>query len=102
MVDSWRRNWAELATMFKYPAPIRKMIYTTNIIEGFHRQIRKVTKTKGAFSNDRALIKLLYLAQDRIATDWQRAPRDWKLILNALVIFYEDRIKDYVENDDTV
>ena len=76
MVDSWRRNWAELATMFKYPAPIRKMIYTTNIIEGFHRQIRKVTKTKGAFSNDRALIKLLYLAQDRIAKDWQRAPRD--------------------------
>ena len=77
MVDSWRRNWAELATMFKYPAPIRKMIYTTNIIEGFHRQIRKVTKTKGAFSNDRALIKLLYLSQDRIAKDWQRAPRDW-------------------------
>jgi transposase-like protein len=102
MVDSWKRNWPELATMFKYPAAIRKMIYTTNMIEGFHRQIRKVTKTKGAFSNDRALIKLLYLAQDRIAKDWQRAPRDWKQILNALVIFYEDRIKEDVENDDTV
>lgn len=102
MVDSWKRNWPELATMYKYPAPIRKMIYTTNLIEGFHRQIRKVTKTKGAFTNDRALMKLLYLAQDRISKDWKRPPRDWKQVLNALAIFYEDRMIDHIEKNDTV
>lgn len=102
MVDSWKRNWPELATMYKYPAAIRKMIYTTNMIEGFHRQIRKATKTKGAFSNEKALIKLLYLAQDRIARGWKKAPREWKQILNALVIFFEDRIKDELERNDTV
>ena len=72
------------------------MIYTTNAIEGFHRQIRKATKTKGAFTSERALVKLLYLAQARITAKWQRAPVEWKAILNTLVIYYEDRIEKYL------
>jgi transposase-like protein len=62
VLDSWERNWDKLSTYFKYPAEIRKLIYTTNTIEGYHRQIRKVTKTKGAFTSDMALLKLIYLA----------------------------------------
>ena len=65
VIKSWRNNWHKLCTFFKYAADIRRMIYTTNTIEGFHRQIRKVTKTKGAFTNDMALLKVVYLA-DRI------------------------------------
>ena len=60
-VKSWRNNWSELATFFKYPPEIRKLIYTTNAIENFNRQLRKVTKTKSAFVSDDALMKLLYL-----------------------------------------
>jgi transposase-like protein len=62
VIDSWKRNWEKLSTYFKYTAEIRKLIYTTNTIEGYHRQIRKVTKTKGAFTSDMALLKLIYLA----------------------------------------
>ncbi len=66
VIESWRNNWAKLTTYFRYDAFIRKLIYTTNTIEGFHRQIRKVTKTKGAFTPDMALLKLMYLAHNNI------------------------------------
>ena len=62
VIDSWRRNWDRLTTYFRYDKSIRKLIYTTNTIEGFHRQVRKVTKTKGTFTSDMALMKLIYLA----------------------------------------
>ena len=62
VIESWQRNWEQLSQYFQYTEPIRKIIYTTNAVEGFHRQIRKVTKTKGAFTNDMALLKLVYLA----------------------------------------
>ena len=65
VIDSWRRNWDRLATYFRYDKSIRKLIYTTNTIEGFHRQVRKVTKTKGAFTSDMALLKLIYLAHKK-------------------------------------
>ncbi|MBF0464899.1 MAG: transposase, partial [Nitrospirae bacterium] len=62
VIKSWKTNWDNLSNYFKYPKEIRTLIYTTNAIEGFHRQIRKVTKTKGAFSSETALLKLLYLS----------------------------------------
>ena len=75
VIEQWRRNWERLSRYFKYPEDIRRIMYTTNTVEGFHRQLRKVTKTKGAFSNDNALIKLLYLAQNRITSKWRRPPK---------------------------
>lgn len=66
VIRSWNNNWARLSTYFAYTQPIRKMIYTTNAVEGNHRQVRKVTKTKGAFTSDMALLKLVYLATRRI------------------------------------
>ena len=69
-VKSWRNNWSELATFFKYPPEIRKLIYTTNAIENFNRQLRKVTKTKSAFVSDDALMKLLYLTTMNIVEKW--------------------------------
>ncbi|MCG8323612.1 MAG: IS256 family transposase, partial [Cytophagales bacterium] len=70
VVQSWENNWEKLTTYFQYTAPIRKLIYTTNAVEGYHRQIRKVTKTKGAFTSDMALLKLVYLATKNIEKKW--------------------------------
>ena len=77
VIKSWRNNWHKLSTFFKYAADIRRLIYTTNTIEGFHRQIRKVTKTKGAFTNDMALLKLVYLASQRIEEKWTMPLANW-------------------------
>lgn len=70
VLESWRRNWEKLSTYFKYSEQIRRLIYTTNAIEGFHRQVRKVTKTKGAFPSDIALLKLIYLSHQNISRKW--------------------------------
>ena len=70
VIESWETNWERLTRYFQYPAAIRRLIYTTNMVEGFHRQLRKVTKTKGAFTTDTALIKLLYLTIERITEKW--------------------------------
>lgn len=72
VIASWRRNWDRLSVYFAYTPEIRRVIYTTNIIEGFHRGLRKVTKTKGAFASDDALMKLLYLVQEEITSKWKR------------------------------
>jgi transposase-like protein len=93
IIESWKRNWEKLSTYFKYPEPIRRLIYTTNTIEGFHRQIRKVTKTKGAFTSDMALLKLIYLAQERITQKWTHPLWNWNQILSQLIIFFPDRIQ---------
>jgi len=66
VLESYRNNWPKLTTYFWYDAAVRKLIYTTNTIEGFHRQVRKVTKTKGGFTSDMALLKLIYLAHQNI------------------------------------
>jgi transposase-like protein len=92
VIKSWRNNWHKLSTFFKYAADIRRMIYTTNTIEGFHRQIRKVTKTKGAFTNDMALLKLVYLASERIAEKWTMPLQNWALTMQQLSIIFEGRI----------
>lgn len=70
VIASWRRNWDKPSTYFQYTKPIRKIIYTTNTVEGYHRQIRKVTKTKGAFTSGEALLKLTYLATGNIMKKW--------------------------------
>ena len=91
-VKSWRVNWTELSTMFKYPPEIRKLIYTTNAIENFNRQLRKVTKTKSAFVSDDALMKLLYLTTMQIVDKWTMPVRDWGIILDNLMIYFGDRV----------
>jgi putative transposase len=93
VIDSWKRNWDRLTTYFQYPAAIRKLIYTTNTIEGFHRQIRKVTKTKGAFTSDMALLKLIYLATQNIQKKWTQPLQNWALTVSQLSIKFGDRLK---------
>lgn len=91
-VSSWRNNWAELSTYFKYPQAIRKLIYTTNAIENFNRQLRKVTKSKTIFPNDYALQKSLYLAMADTSSKWTSRIRGWDQILSQLTIYFEGRI----------
>ena len=91
-VKSWRVNWNELSTMFKYPPEIRKLIYTTNAIENFNRQLRKVTKTKSAFVSDDALMKLLYLTTMQIVDKWTMPIRNWGMILDNLMVYFGDRV----------
>jgi putative transposase len=93
VLESWNRNWDKLSTFFKYPAAIRKLIYTTNTIEGFHRQIRKVTKTKGAFTSDMALLKLIYLATLNIQKKWTQPLQNWSITVSQLSIIFSDRLK---------
>ncbi len=92
-INSWRNNWPKLSTYFKYDPAIRKMIYTTNTIEGFHRQVRKVTKTKGAFPSDMALLKLIYLAYCNIQKKWTAPLQNWAMTVSQLSIWFEGRIK---------
>ncbi|ULQ56516.1 IS256 family transposase [Flavihumibacter rivuli] len=93
VIDSWHRNWSKLRTYFKYSPAIRKLVYTTNAIEGFHRQIRKVTKTKGAFTSDMALLKLIYLATMNIQKKWSKPLPNWALTVSQLSIIFGDRLK---------
>lgn len=93
VIESWRRNWEKLTTYFKYPAAIRKLVYTTNTIEGYHRQIRKVTKTKGAFTSDMALLKLMYLATKNIEKKWTMPLANWSITVSQLSIIFGDRLK---------
>ena len=92
VIKSWRNNWHKLSIFFKYSADIRRLIYTTNTIEGFHRQIRKVTKTKGAFTNDMALLKLVYLASQQVAEKWTMPLQNWGLTMQQLSIIFEGRL----------
>jgi transposase-like protein len=91
-IQSWRSNWHRLSTYFEYPDAIRKMMYTTNSIEAFHRQIRKVTKTKGAFTSDAALLKLVYLATVRVVEKWSVVIHNWAIIASQLQLIFNDRI----------
>lgn len=93
VIDSWQRNWSKLSTYFDYSEGIRRLIYTTNTIEGFHRQIRKVTKTKGAFTSDMALLKLIYLATQNIQKKWTQPLQNWSLTVSQLSIKFGDRLK---------
>lgn len=89
---SWRHHWPQLATFFKYPTEVRTLIYTTNTIEGFNRQLRKVTKNKCVFPTDDSLFKMLYLAMIDITKKWSGRRRDWGQIYSQLSIFFADRL----------
>ena len=93
VITSWKNNWHKLSTYFKYSEDIRKLIYTTNTIEGFHRQVRKVTKNKGAFTSDMALLKLIYLAQRNISKKWTQPLHNWSLTVSQLSIIFGHRLK---------
>jgi putative transposase len=90
--QSWRRNWTQVIPFFAYPADIRKVIYTTNAIESLNMSLRKVTKNRGSFPNDEAMLKLLYLALRNIAKKWTLPIRDWKAAMNRFSILFEDRM----------
>jgi putative transposase len=92
VINSWRNNWPKLSTYFKYDPAIRRLIYTTNTIEGFHRQVRKVTKTKGAFPSDMALLKLIYLAYRNIRKKWTAPLQNWGMTVSQLSIWFQGRI----------
>ncbi|PYI49993.1 IS256 family transposase [Paenibacillus flagellatus] len=92
IVRSWRTNWDEIATFFKYPPEIRKLIYTTNMIESYHRQLRKVTKGKSIFPTDESLLKMLYLATMDATRKWTGRVQNWGQILLQLSVFFPDRI----------
>ena len=91
-IASWRNNWPQLSTYFKYPPEIRKIIYTTNAIENFNRQLRKVTKAKSVFPTDDSLFKSLYLAMMDITKKWTGKSWDWGQTLDQLCIYFEGRI----------
>lgn len=94
VIRSWENNWLELTTYFKYPQGIRRMIYTTNIIEGYHRQLRKVTKTKTAYPSDDALRKIIYLATIDVAKKWTMPLRNWTDCISQLIIYFDGRLDD--------
>lgn len=91
---SWRANWANLSPYFKYPQEVRTLIYTTNAIENFNRQLRKVTKSKSVFPTDDSLLKMLYLAMVDITKKWTGRRKDWGVIHSQLEIFFADRLPD--------
>jgi len=99
VIESWERNWDRLSNYFQYSQRVRKVIYTTNIIEGFNRQLRKVTKTKGAFTSDDALMKLLFLVQDNITAKWNRPVHNWNQTLSQLSIIFDERLNSISEKE---
>ena len=94
VLQSWNNKWENLSVYFKYPKEIRKVIYTTNIIESVHRQFRTLTKTKGAFPNDDSLLKLLFMGIKNAEQKWTMPIRNWSLTLSQLAIHFEGRLDD--------
>ena len=89
---SWRENWPNLSTYFKFPQEVRRLIYTTNTIEGFNRQLRKVTKSKAVFPTDDSLLKMLYLAMVDITKKWTGRRQDWSQIHAQMAVYFADRM----------
>ncbi len=96
VINSWKTNWAELSTYFEYSEPIRRIIYTTNTVEGFNRQIRKITKSKGGFTNDDALFKIVFLVYKDISKKWDKAISNWAEIMSQLSIVFNERIAGHL------
>ena len=95
-LENWRRDWPRLIPMFQYGPEIRRLIYTTNTVEGLHRQLRKTTKTKGAFTSEDALKKLLFLTLKRILEKWDTPIYAWKTIFTQLKIHFNERLNPYL------
>jgi len=96
VINSWKNNWNELSAYFEYTEPVRRIIYTTNTIEGFNRQIRKITKTKGGFNNDDSLKKLVYLVYRNISKKWQKTVPNWAEIISQFGIIFQERLEPYL------
>lgn len=92
VIQSWRNKWEHLSAYFKYPEPIRRVVYTTNSIEAVHRQFRKLTKTKAGFPNHTSLLKLLYLGIQNASKKWTMPIQNWNLTLSKLAIYFEGRL----------
>jgi transposase-like protein len=97
VIRSWRNKWNNLSAYFKYPEPIRKIIYTTNAVEAVHRQFRKLTKTKGAFPDENSLLKLLYAGILNATKKWTRPIQNWNLSLSQLAIYFDGRLDNILE-----
>jgi len=93
VINSWTNNWTELSAYFRYSEPIRRIIYTTNTVEGFNRQVRKITKSKGGFSNDESLFKLVYLIYRDIAKKWEKSISNWGEIISQFSIHFAERLE---------
>jgi transposase-like protein len=91
-VKSWEENWDILSTFYAYPPEVRKIIYTTNIIEGLNRQFRQITKNKPSFTSDDSLRKMLYLASKKIVAHWTTRCRNWDMVLAQLDLIFSDRL----------
>jgi putative transposase len=96
ILKSWDANWAELSTYFKYPQEVRTLIYTTNAVEGFHRMLRKFTKTKSIYPSDDALRKSVYLSIREISKKWTMPIKDWGCIIGQLIMFFGDRLQNQI------
>jgi transposase-like protein len=95
-VSAWERNWYRIAAMYQFTPEIRRLIYTTNPIEGFNRQLRKVTKNRGVFPDDDSVLKLLYLATQEVVRKWTQRVANWNAILAQLAIHFEERVTNYL------
>ena len=95
-VKSWRMNWNRLATFFKYPEEIRRIIYTTNVMENLNRKMRKITKNKGTFPTDDSLFKMLYLGTMDVSQRWTLQVKNWGYIINQFHIYYGERVERYI------
>jgi putative transposase len=92
ILKSWDDNWTELSTYFKYPEEVRRLIYTTNAVEGFHRMLRKYTKNKTVYPTDDSVRKSVFLSIEQITKKWSMPVRDWGIIIGQLLIFFDDRL----------
>ncbi len=97
VIKSWRSKWHQLSAYFKYPEPIRRIVYTTNAVEAVHRQFRKLTKTKGAFPNENSLLKLLYAGILNATEKWTMPIQNWSQALSQLSIYFEGRLDSVLE-----
>ena len=95
-VNVWERNWERIRTMYQFTEEIRTLIYTTNPMESFNRQLRKVTKNRSLFPDDTSALKLLYLVTHEVLKKWTVKTRDWSKILAQLSIHFEDRLTKYL------
>ena len=96
VIRSWRSNWTELTAFFQYPEELRKLIYTRNVIESYHRQLRKVTKGKTIFPNDESLLKMLYLSTMDVMKKWTGRVLGWGQIILQLSIQFGERVTPYI------
>ena len=95
-VSNWENNWEDVSPFFQFPDEVRRIMYTTNVIEGLNRQYRKVTKTKSVFPSDSSLEKMLYLASLNVAKKWTQRYRNWDQVIGQLTVLYGERLTQYL------